>query len=366
VRALGTISEDAPRAARIASVDALKTVAFLLVALCHFGGMIGPGFPAGSSGRAACEALLQYGSVGTDAFFVLSAFLFCRSLGRGFAWTEAAGRRLARIYPGFLAILAVYLFLAPLMPQVTKIPQDPFVAFFYVIANLLLLPGLLPIAPIVTIAWSLSYVVFGYVFIGALYYWAQAWKGSREVRCLLWLGTTSLIWSAAQFAGFEHGRLLFFPAGALLAELFPVLIRFGRWHWLGAAAGASTILAIPGLGARAVGLILFCGACLTSQHLNSIPVFRLFGEFGRLSYAVFLSHGLVLRLIRLAHPATDTLGDFGALILATTSMVVLVALVFNTTVLEPLQGLVARRTRQTTQSVSEPQALVTRKFLAMP
>ncbi|MEO5922561.1 MAG: acyltransferase [Bryobacteraceae bacterium] len=319
---------------RLKSVDGLRTLAFLIVVLCHFGGMIGSGFPKGSVARIVCEALGRSGSVGTDTFFFLAAFLLCRSLRRGVNWKEAMGRRLLKFYPGLLAMLTLYVLLSTLMPSVAKLPKDGVDAVIYVVANLLLLPGIVPMTPIITIAWSLSYVVAGYVLVGGLFrLTASHWQ-----RCLVWAGAAVLIWSADQFAEFPHGRLLFFPLGALFAEMMPRISRIGSWWWLVALAGLSAAFFWPGLSTRAIGIGLLVTGALAAPEIQSRTLNALIATLGRNSYAVFLSHGIALHLIQLADPVRETLTDLFALVFAGMSLVLVVALVFRTLVLDPLRG----------------------------
>jgi peptidoglycan/LPS O-acetylase OafA/YrhL len=67
-------------------------------------------------------------------------------------------RRLQRIYPAFLVVFAFALALT-ITPIPGKIPHHPWQAV-YLVANLALLPGLIPMVRIVDVAWSLSYEMF--------------------------------------------------------------------------------------------------------------------------------------------------------------------------------------------------------------
>jgi peptidoglycan/LPS O-acetylase OafA/YrhL len=54
-------------------------------------------------------------------------------------------RRVERIYPAFAAVFAVYLVLTFLFPQESKIPSPWPHGLLYVVQNVLLLPGIVPI-----------------------------------------------------------------------------------------------------------------------------------------------------------------------------------------------------------------------------
>ncbi len=301
-----------PDSARKASIDVLKTAAFTVVALSHFGGMLGRSFPQGSVSRAICDAFSRFGALGTDAFFLLSAYLLCQSMSQGSNWKTAVRRRLIRIYPGFVAMLALYLLLMPMAPHVSKVPKDPAAFLTYVAANLLLLPGIFPIEPIITVAWSLSFVVFGYALTGALYRMVQA-RGDRAMRrSLLWLFSTIVVGICAHQMGSQYGRIVYFPLGALLAE------------------------ALPNLPYRR----------LAFPRVNNLAGSQWLTEFSRHSYAVLLSHGLVLHGLRWIGPATANLVDLAALLLAAGSLIVVTAIFFRAVALKPLETWIYLRERK--------------------
>jgi peptidoglycan/LPS O-acetylase OafA/YrhL len=320
---------------RIGPVDVIRTLAFSLVVLFHFVGMFGPRY---------CDWFVRYGSTGTDAFFLLSAFLLCTSLRRGSRWQDAVGRRLARIYPGFVAILLAYLALAPLAPHVTKLPQDPIAALFYLAANLLLLPGIAPLTPIVTVAWSLSYVVFGYILIGAVDHLIPE-RTQGRLRCAVWLAMSAAIWGASRFAGFEHGRLMFFPLGALVAEAAPYLSGVIRGRWIGTTMAIGLLLFAPGLGTRGAALATLATLWIVSPP-SGLRVPSLFADVAELSYPVFLSHGLVLHAMARANTGGTTLADFAGTLLASLSLVLAGAMLFRAAVSDPLQGWLSQRARK--------------------
>jgi peptidoglycan/LPS O-acetylase OafA/YrhL len=309
--------------------------------LCHFGGLIGPRFAAGSTARVICDAFVHYGSLGTDTFFVLAAYLLCRSLAKGSTWKEAVGRRILKFYPGFVAILTLYLLLSRFAP-VSKLPADGVGTAVYVAANLLLLPGLLPIESMVAVAWSLSYIAVGYVLVGGLYRLStrRGWSGAQ--RGLLWAAMAVAIWGSSQF-GLPYQRMMFFPLGALLCEVAPARYPRARFFTAVAAMLLLSIVMLPESASRAIAITLGAAATIGFTSFRPPIVASLFADLSQISYAVFLSHGLVLHLIRLAGPATATLADLGALLLVTLSLVLVAAVAFRAAVLEPLESMLVHR-----------------------
>jgi peptidoglycan/LPS O-acetylase OafA/YrhL len=327
-----------PTSGRSPGLDFLRTFAFFVVALGHFGGMLAESFPAGGAARAWCEGFARFGGVGTNTFFLCSAFLLCRALNRGQRWADAVGRRMARLYPGFMAVLAAYLVVMLVLPEFSKIPGEPAAALLYLVANLLLLPGILPVTPVVTVAWSLSYVALSYLAIGALYRATgmRAW-GSGQ-RAGLWLGIAAAVTLAAEVGGFAHGRLAYFAMGGLLADVLPGRRNISGWAPLGGAVVGLALLARGPAGAGALlGLTLFAAAWITAEPLQ--PVLRRLPleSLARVSYPVFLTHGPVLHLVRWLQPETGGMGDLAALLLAALAVILAVAKLADALALRPLR-----------------------------
>jgi len=107
--------ERAGRAGRIASLDAIRGIAILLVLLHHY--ITAPSaFPPGSLGERIIS-LISFGWAGVDLFFVLSGFLIGGIILRG---GHEDGfllgfyrRRAARLLPLYLVVLGLYAIVAP-------------------------------------------------------------------------------------------------------------------------------------------------------------------------------------------------------------------------------------------------------------
>src|SRR5262245_5936400 len=105
---------------------------------------------AGSAAAGIAKMLESIAHSGTDLFFTLSGYLIYGSLmRREQPIVPYLVRRFGRIYPTFLFVVGGYLLIFAFDPAVSKLPSDSFDAALYVLANLLLLPGILEIEPIV-------------------------------------------------------------------------------------------------------------------------------------------------------------------------------------------------------------------------
>lgn len=99
------------------------------------------------------SALHTVGNTGVDLFFVLSGYLIYGSLmPRGQSFSHFLLRRLERLYPAFTAVFVAYVVLSLVFPEENKIPPAHRDAAVYLLQNFLLLPGIFPIEPLITVA----------------------------------------------------------------------------------------------------------------------------------------------------------------------------------------------------------------------
>lgn len=289
-------------------MEGLRGLAVTLVFLVHYSSLVAP-WIQGLSGQMAVSSVMHaIGNSGVDLFFVLSGYLIYGSLIEHpqpfamFMW-----RRVERIYPTFLVVFTVYLVLSFVFSNESKLPKDPTAAALYVIANVLLLPGIFPIEPIISVAWSLSYELFFYLLIplviGVL--------GLRE-RGAAWRTGFFLITCAAMLAGYVFWggpiRLVMFVAGMLLSEATQAGKGKNTPGILGFAALLMgvflAIVPMPfkgGLGVRVVLMALafyvVCLVCLNNPRVwfSKMFTWRLIRWLGNMSYSYYLLHGLVLK-----------------------------------------------------------------------
>ncbi|MEI8207711.1 MAG: acyltransferase [Methylococcales bacterium] len=219
---------------RIKSMEGLRGVAILIVFLCHFDVLIVKNLSVQHFFSVTSATIGRVGTAGVDLFFVLSGFLIYRAALRpNLRYFDFISRRMRRIYPAFLVVLAFYIVVSYLMPSLSKIPAEPTAAAGFLLMNLLFLPGFVNVNPIVSVAWSLSYEWYFYLslplFIQGfkLYSWSPRWRIIFFVTLPLVYISFSLMaptigailsWPIER----THVRLVMFVCGMLISELIEV------------------------------------------------------------------------------------------------------------------------------------------------
>jgi len=309
-------------------MDGLRGYAVLLVFLVHHHTLFG-GFLAQSS---PFFELSQYGHdighSGVDLFFVLSGFLIYGHLfqraPKYFSYLE---KRARRIYPTFLFVFAVYLIASYWLPSVSKMPHSHAAALLYVFENLIFLPGIFPIEPVITVSWSISYEFLFYLSIPLLISLTGMRQWRRRSRVLLFLGIVATHCIACSIWNVPHIRMDLFLAGMLLYEasesgqMDKWLSKRGEFLAIGAYCTALMTLSLFELSSTGIAfhphfpnrsfpswtLLLMVGLFgLTTYtvYFNGIlrPIFNLkpLRWLGNMSYSYFLCHGIALNAIAFA------------------------------------------------------------------
>lgn len=207
-------------ASRWLAMEGLRGIAVILVFFVHYSTEMTPYFGGEAARPFWISILHEVGNTGVDLFFVLSGFLIYRAvIRRRPDYLKYAFRRVERIYPAFLFVLAIYLALSFLVPSTSKLPADGGAALTYVLANILVLPGIFDIDPIVTVAWSLSYEALYYIVIPSLtgLLLMRSWSPGQRLAFFvaLYLG-----YVVAQYFGYGFRfRLSLFIGGIMLYEI---------------------------------------------------------------------------------------------------------------------------------------------------
>lgn len=311
--------------ANLRPMEGLRGFAVFLVFLVHFVTLIQP-WMAGHPGLLAfATALHTVGNSGVDLFFVLSGYLIYGSLiSRPQHFLPFMTRRVARIYPAFVAVFAIYLALSWLLPAESKIPAGTAASLVYLVENFLLLPGLFPVEPMITVAWSLSYEMFYYLTVPLLI----AALRLRE-RSSIWR-SAFLVGAALAFAGYcaltgGPVRLIMFVSGILLYETMQAPRAPSPHGWLGLSALCAGLLCmlIPAQGSGALALkvgglfVAYFVLCLSCFRTPTAWLARLFcwtplRWLGNMSYSYYLLHGLALKAAFVALARVLPVADYGA------------------------------------------------------
>ena len=295
-------------------MEGIRGFAVFLVFLVHYVTLAEPWLTGHSVHLLFAHALHTIGNSGVDLFFVLSGYLIYGSLiVRSQSFTRFMYRRIERIYPVFLVVFAAYIVLSFIFPTENKIPRETIRGAVYLIQNILLLPGLFPIEPLITVAWSLSYEMFYYLTIPLVI----SIFGLRDRSAIWRIGFFSL--GAAVFAiycGIYGGpvRLGMFISGILLYETVKrsrllALPCSSVGVWIFAMGLISTLLPTSGsIGVVLKVAILFtsfplvCWISFTDPRSSLSRVFSLLPLrwLGNMSYSYYLMHGLTLKAMFLA------------------------------------------------------------------
>ncbi len=286
------------------SMEGLRGVAVFLVFWVHYSTLIKPWLADLS--LEISEFIHSFGNLGVDLFFVLSGYLIYGTIisKAGFEPLKYAYRRVQRIHPTFLCVLMVYLLLSFLFPEESKLPELIEDRVIYILQNVLLLPGLFDIEPIITVAWSLSYEAFYYLFVPCVIFGLRLKKWSPQWRVAFWMIVAGIGFGLFPVVGIPL-RLLMFVSGILLFELhrnLKVSISGGGTIALIVALllfGTRSLFALNLTLSLLAIFILFLMLCLSAFDQKSFSyrwlIFSPLRWLGNMSYSYYLIHGLSLK-----------------------------------------------------------------------
>ncbi len=290
-------------------MEGLRGLAVFLVFLVHYQTLAKPWIEPGSLSAWMANALTLVGHKGVDIFFFLSGYLIYGSLiARRQPYFRFMRRRLERIYPVFSVMFLIYLALSWAYPAEDKIPHSLGAGLLFVLANFLLLPGIFPIEPIITVAWSLSYEIFFYLTTPWIVTLLSLRERDAKTRLLVMLFLSCL---AGALIGWLGGppRMLMFLGGAILYEVIQTQAfkaPSGTVALAAMIAGLALILSPagdlihePGKSTiLALSVLFLCHHCfaredsLVIRGLSWTPLRWL----GNISYSYYLIHGLTLKM----------------------------------------------------------------------
>ncbi len=296
----------------ILSMEGIRGFAVFLVFLVHYISLVKPWLDESSITFHLSEYIHGIGNIGVDLFFVLSGYLIYGMLIKKHRpFKGYIARRIQRIYPTFTVVFVIYLVLSALFPTESKIPSGWKDGITFIAQNYLLMPGLFDVTAIITVAWSLSYEFFYYLFIPALITLLSMRSWRVKYRIIFFLLNTLFCFYYFSVNGGPI-RLLMFVSGILLYETVEYkLIKYIPPIGLPALVMAIvSIVVLAALDSHGwweylllyvffyVFFYVFCLECFLSSGLTS----RLFSAaplrwLGNMSYSYYLLHGLALKFI---------------------------------------------------------------------
>jgi exopolysaccharide production protein ExoZ len=298
---------------RLLAMEGLRGLAVSLVFLVHYASLVEPWISQQPLLIATSRVMHSVGNTGVDLFFVLSGYLIYGSLvGREKPFGSFMMRRIERIYPTFLVVFSLYLVLSFVFPQESKLPDGLGPTLWYLLQNLLLLPGIFPIEPMITVAWSLSYEVFYYLTIPLVISMAGLRHRSAQFRMRFFVAVAAaMVLVFLAFGG--PVRLLMFVAGIFLFEVLRAGLGKAGSGTLGffALIGGLMVMLVPmpfdGALVLRISLlaITFFVVCLVSlgnpgAWFSRALTWRPLRWLGNMSYSYYLLHGLALKAAFLA------------------------------------------------------------------
>jgi len=203
---------------RIAAMEGLRGLAVILVFFVHYHALFAGGLGSDSISFGISKFLEVNGNSGVDLFFVLSGYLIYGAVIKNFTFSKFIHRRIQRIYPAFLVVVAIYLLASFVIPSRSKLPENFSDAIVYILQNILLLPGIFKIEPIITVAWSLSYEFFFYLLLPLLVVSLQLQKQKPAYRVAFFTSLVFLCITYSFFGAFSNLKLVMFVSGILVYE----------------------------------------------------------------------------------------------------------------------------------------------------
>jgi len=289
---------------RLQALDYLRFTAAIAVLCYHylFNG-INNGKIASLDEYSPAVAVVKYGYLGVDLFFLISGFVVFNSA-RGKSARQFAVGRAVRLFPAFwVAVLltsAVTLIWGHVSSLSVTVPQ--------VLLNLTMIPGLLGVASVDGVYWTL---IVELEFYALVFLFLLLGKGHRLAQALPWWALTMLAVSifVPQLTNWPYlgGYCALFAAGALIAEIHRAGVTPMRTLGLAASLGATLRFVVA--NAREITeakgvyhspvvvtvVVALCFAALLAVGWERIQTLNLPGSrtAGALTYPLYLVHAHV-------------------------------------------------------------------------
>ncbi|WP_161974473.1 acyltransferase family protein [Piscinibacter terrae] len=264
--------------------------------------------------QLALQDLFMSFGYGVELFFMISGYVIVQSLRRHASVGGFLADRALRIFPVWLPLGLVLGIACVVVGKLGFVASEPAWWLPVVLANLALLPPLVPLPLVHPASWSLSYEWLFYLACAALALWSRSATRSRIV-LVLWI--VAAAWLIAAIP-----RSLFFLPGVALALAPSVFAPLQRATWLGAfslplmlACWYSTGIFAAQFGTPlwsvvaagqgiAVLVALLAGthvfACVGAPDDAGWPLLRSRAaqHLGRISYSFYLMHPVAMAVVK--------------------------------------------------------------------
>jgi len=297
-------------------MEGLRGLAVALVFLVHYTVLVGPWLAQTGVAHNVLFRIADAGNVGVDLFFVMSGFLIYGNLmDHDQPYRTFVRRRARRLYPAFLVTFAAYIVLSVGFPSESKLPTNAVEIPLFLVANLLFLPGIIPVAPFMTVAWSLSYEVFFYLTVPILITRAHLRERASDARIRLFIRIAIGFLLLGGLISGTHPRMSMFLGGMVLWEWlryrWPVRSeaphaakQLDRWSAVALAVGVLTplvlqgdvLMGLPRIATVLVAFTVLCAGCFAVDgRCRRWFTWRPLRLLGNVSYSFYLVHSLVLQ-----------------------------------------------------------------------
>ena len=282
----------AGKATRLEGLDALRGIAAVSVMLYHYTVW----FDYGGAGHPAPGPSLVFsrGHFGVELFFIISGFVISLTLSRTETLRVFALSRLARLYPAFLASMAVTIVASTILdPDALTLPQ--------IMVSLTMMPRVFGVTAIDGSYWSLFYEILFYAL--AAFWWLGLRCRAPEWPCAVWMAIALII----RLSGWAtEPSLLSQLTAAWFAHLFIIGIMLFRLHagqatwltWVLLVIAVETALLGPHWSLRPITPLGYGGMILgfallvwfASRPAGALLAIGPMRALGRMSYPLYLVH----------------------------------------------------------------------------
>jgi peptidoglycan/LPS O-acetylase OafA/YrhL len=306
---------------RYRSLDSYRFIAASLVVLLHY-------HEDFAMHLGAVTPIVNKLEVMVDFFFVLSGFVIAITYGKAMANVGDYGRflqrRIARLFPLHIAVLAVFVGLA-LANKFGWLTANHVreLDFSALPANMLMLHawGAVDHLSFNAPSWSISAEWLAYLLFPALLVVSRRFTLATNIAILIGAVALLTLWRNATGtrdwyeATFDYGALRALPSfflGMIIAGLVETSSRAFRVPWLAVhmtflTALGSLYFELRDVTIALLALVVLLAALAERGNTSSVVTSRVMGRLGDASYAIYMVHRIV------AIPAVFLLHKFGAI-----------------------------------------------------